>query len=367
MADWSFLGNVLEQVREHSTMVGKVWLTVLFIFRILILGTAAESSWTDEQSDFHCDTKQPGCENVCYDKAFPISHIRYWVLQIIFVSTPSLIYMGHALHTMHVEEKQNLKEENSCTNKNGEPLFQDKEYVDDKTKVLSKGGATGKLKGALLCTYVCSIVIRTIIEVAFIVGQYLIYGIFLKPMYHCQHWPCPNSVNCYLSRPTEKNVFIIFMFSVAGLSLLLNLIELHHLGWKKFKEGLSKNYHLQSSSESAQFQKDPELTFYHNKLKRSSPSGSSPAFNQRVMPHSDQCNLFSNKLASQQNCDNFATEKNNDIQNGLFLQLNHTQDCEAPNTSAVEIRRNESLCKNKHCRSKRSQSSSKAKSDDLTV
>ena len=63
---------------------------------MLVLGTAAESSWGDEQADFLCDTMQPGCENVCYDQAFPISHIRYWVLQVIFVSTPSLVYLGHA-------------------------------------------------------------------------------------------------------------------------------------------------------------------------------------------------------------------------------------------------------------------------------
>lgn len=72
MGDWSFLGEFLEEVHKHSTVVGKVWLTVLFIFRMLVLGTAAESSWGDEQSDFMCDTQQPGCENVCYDKAWCI-------------------------------------------------------------------------------------------------------------------------------------------------------------------------------------------------------------------------------------------------------------------------------------------------------
>lgn len=106
MADWSLLGNFLEEVQEHSTSIGKVWLTILFIFRILVLGTAAESSWGDEQEDFDCDTEQPGCENVCYDQAFPIAHIRYWVLQIVFVSTPSLIYMGHAMHIVRREEKE---------------------------------------------------------------------------------------------------------------------------------------------------------------------------------------------------------------------------------------------------------------------
>jgi len=62
----------------------QVWLTILFIFRILVLGTAAESSWGDEQEDFTCDTEQPGCQNVCYDRAFPIAHIRYWVRCMVY-------------------------------------------------------------------------------------------------------------------------------------------------------------------------------------------------------------------------------------------------------------------------------------------
>lgn len=32
--------------------------------------------------DFICNTQQPGCRNVCYDCAFPVSLIRYWVLQV---------------------------------------------------------------------------------------------------------------------------------------------------------------------------------------------------------------------------------------------------------------------------------------------
>ena len=76
----------------------------------IVVGTAVESAWGDEQSAFKCNTQQPGCENVCYDHAFPIAHIRYWVLQIVFVSTPSLVYMGHAMHTVRMEEKKRRKE-----------------------------------------------------------------------------------------------------------------------------------------------------------------------------------------------------------------------------------------------------------------
>jgi len=86
MGDWNFLGGILEEVHIHSTMVGKIWLTILFIFRMLVLGVAAEDVWNDEQADFICNTEQPGCRNVCYDRAFPISLIRYWVLQVRAVS-----------------------------------------------------------------------------------------------------------------------------------------------------------------------------------------------------------------------------------------------------------------------------------------
>lgn len=129
MADWSLLGNFLEEVQEHSTSIGKVWLTILFIFRILVLGTAAESSWGDEQEDFDCDTEQPGCENVCYDQAFPIAHIRYWVLQIVFVSTPSLIYMGHAMHIVRREEKKRSREERITEGKERRTKERKKEKV----------------------------------------------------------------------------------------------------------------------------------------------------------------------------------------------------------------------------------------------
>uniref|UniRef100_A0A8C3ANB0 Gap junction protein n=1 Tax=Cyclopterus lumpus TaxID=8103 RepID=A0A8C3ANB0_CYCLU len=212
MGDWSFLGRLLENAQEHSTVIGKVWLTVLFIFRILVLGAAAEEVWGDEQSDFTCNTQQPGCENVCYDEAFPISHIRFWVLQIIFVSTPTLIYLGHVLHIVH--EKRPIRDEHG--------------------KI--------RIRGALLRTYVFNIIFKTLFEVGFILGQYLLYGFQLRPLYKCARWPCPNTVDCFISRPTEKTIFIIFMLVVACVSLLLNLLEIYHLGWKKVKQGMRNEF-----------------------------------------------------------------------------------------------------------------------------
>ncbi|XP_051881893.1 gap junction protein alpha 8 paralog b isoform X2 [Pristis pectinata] len=238
MGDWSFLGNILEEVNEHSTVIGRVWLTVLFIFRILILGTAAEFVWGDEQSDFVCNTQQPGCENVCYDEAFPISHIRLWVLQIIFVSTPSLVYVGHAVHHVRMEDKRKEREEDVNREEANEeklPLAPD-EGIKESTKTNKKF----RLEGTLLRTYICHIIFKTIFEVGFVVGQYFLYGFRILPLYRCSRWPCPNIVDCFVSRPTEKTVFVIFMLAVASVSLFLNVIEISHLGWKKIRFAFRK-------------------------------------------------------------------------------------------------------------------------------
>ncbi len=100
---WHFNAQ-LGGVNKHSTILGKVWLSVLFIFRISILVIAAETVWRDEQSDFICNTQQPGCKNVCYDHFFPVSHIRFWCLQLIFVSTPALLVAMHVTYC-----KRNVK------------------------------------------------------------------------------------------------------------------------------------------------------------------------------------------------------------------------------------------------------------------
>uniref|UniRef100_A0A672IS23 Gap junction protein n=1 Tax=Salarias fasciatus TaxID=181472 RepID=A0A672IS23_SALFA len=251
MGDWSFLGRLLENAQEHSTVIGKVWLTVLFIFRILVLGAAAEEVWGDEQSDFTCNTQQPGCENVCYDEAFPISHIRFWVLQIIFVSTPTLIYLGHVLHIVRMEEKRKEKEEE---------MRKANRFQEEKELLYRNGGDAGggggkkekppirdehgkiRIRGALLRTYVFNIIFKTLFEVGFILGQYFLYGFQLRPLYKCARWPCPNTVDCFISRPTEKTIFIIFMLVVACVSLLLNLLEIYHLGWKKVKQGMTNEF-----------------------------------------------------------------------------------------------------------------------------
>ncbi|XP_006156181.1 gap junction alpha-10 protein [Tupaia chinensis] len=262
MGDWNLLGGILEEVHSHSTIVGKIWLTILFIFRMLVLGVAAEDVWDDEQSAFACNTQQPGCKNICYDDAFPISLIRFWVLQIIFVSSPSLVYMGHALYRLRAfeKERQRKKSHLRAQLENPELDLEEQQRIDRELRRLEEQKRIHKvpLKGCLLRTYVLHILIRSVLEVGFMIGQYILYGFQMHPLYKCTQPPCPNAVDCFVSRPTEKTIFMLFMHSIAAISLLLNILEIFHLGIKTITRALYEK----SSSEGIEYESGPP---FHSK------------------------------------------------------------------------------------------------------
>nr|XP_032834114.1 gap junction beta-3 protein-like [Petromyzon marinus] len=198
---WSLLNDVLKNVAKYETQVGKVWLSVLLIFRLLVLVAVADKVYSDEQKEFECNTRQPGCKTVCYDAFFPVSHIRFWAIQLVLVSTPTMLVL------MHVAARR-------FRNK-----FKGREDLD-------------KMEGGLVWTYQLSVICRVVVEVG---SAYLFWrfcsplGLILPMVAQCSVAPCPNSVDCFVSRPSEKTVFIIFMLTVSGICLFLNLIELFYI------------------------------------------------------------------------------------------------------------------------------------------
>lgn len=263
-ADWSFLEHLLEEGQEYSTGIGRVWLTVLFLFRILVLGTAAESAWDDEQADFICNTRQPGCNAVCYDRAFPISHFRYFVLQVIFVSTPTIFYFGYvAIRAGKGKKEEGAKDEGQAEegrsgSKRGEIVIkrdtdnvpkdnaEGKEKQEDSRKADKAPPEAPKLKGRLLCAYAFSILLKVLLEAGFIAGLWYLYdGFFIAAKFECKGFPCPHTVDCFVSRPTEKTIFTIYTQVIALVSMLLNLVELLHLFQLAVSHRLEKRYHTQ--------------------------------------------------------------------------------------------------------------------------
>ncbi|XP_008332660.1 gap junction gamma-2 protein [Cynoglossus semilaevis] len=269
---WSFLTRLLEEIHNHSTFVGKVWLTVLIIFRIVLTAVGGESIYSDEQTKFTCNTKQPGCDNVCYDAFAPLSHVRFWVFQIIMISTPSIMYMGYAIHkiartseeerrkhqrlrrraVLHSRWRDSHHLEDVLAHEHGdddaEPMIYEDplevqetrpEQLSNTSKNPSKhDGRRRIMQEGLMRMYVLQLMSRAIFEVAFLVGQYLLYGFRVDPLYVCNRIPCPHSVDCFISRPTEKTIFLLIMYVVSCLCLILNLCEMLHLGIGAFRDTL---------------------------------------------------------------------------------------------------------------------------------
>ncbi|XP_067867161.1 gap junction beta-2 protein-like [Heterodontus francisci] len=247
---WYFLHSLLNGVNKYSTSLGKVWLSVIFIFRILVLVVAAETVWGDEQSDFVCNTQQPGCRNVCYDRFFPISHIRLWVFQLLFVSIPSFL-IG-----MHVYQRKKGKKNIKIFNQSA-----------DLQKV--------KIDAPLLWTYLVSIFFKMLFEAVFMYLFYWVYeGYKMLRLVKCSEYPCPNIVDCFVSRPTEKTIFTVFMLVTSAVCILLNIAELCYLivrycfmQWKRrlisVAESNEKNKQLMaaiisSNNSTAKFDNDQE-------------------------------------------------------------------------------------------------------------
>ncbi|XP_038253809.1 gap junction alpha-1 protein [Dermochelys coriacea] len=332
MGDWSALGKLLDKVQAYSTAGGKVWLSVLFIFRILLLGTAVESAWGDEQSAFRCNTQQPGCENVCYDKSFPISHVRFWVLQIIFVSVPTLLYLAHVFYVMRKEEKLNKREEElkGVQNDGVNVEMHLKQIEMKKFKYGIEVHGKVKMRGGLLRTYIITILFKSIFEVAFLVIQWYVYGFSLNAIYTCERDPCPHRVDCFLSRPTEKTIFIIFMLVVSLVSLALNIIELFYVFFKGVKDRVKGKPDPYSPTGTVSPAKECGSTKYAYFNGCSSPTAplspmSPPGYKLVTGDRNNSSCRNYNKQASEQNWANYSAEQNRLGQAGSTISNSHAQ------------------------------------------
>ncbi|NXQ95618.1 CXD2 protein, partial [Sagittarius serpentarius] len=158
----------------------RILLTVVVIFRILIVAIVGETVYEDEQTMFMCNTLQPGCNQACYDKAFPISHIRYWVFQIILVCTPSLCFITYSVHQSAKQRERRYS------------------FLYPLSKTKRQEGISR--------FYVIQVVFRNALEIGFLAGQYFLYGFNVPAIFECDRYPCVKEVECYVSRPTEKTV-----------------------------------------------------------------------------------------------------------------------------------------------------------------
>uniref|UniRef100_A0A8C0BWM9 Gap junction protein n=1 Tax=Buteo japonicus TaxID=224669 RepID=A0A8C0BWM9_9AVES len=206
---------------------GKIWLMLIILLRMAVVVLAGYPLYQDEQERFVCNTLQPGCSNVCYDLFSPVSHFRFWLIQTVSILLPYAAFSIYVLHkvAMYIVRMHCLV--HGCKGNKG--LSSPKDLKElcrsavvnrldcgaDNLSVLNFSGA-----------YTVHLFFRTLLEAAFAAVQYFLFGFFVPERFSCYHSPCTSTVDCYISRPTEKSIMMIFIWGVSSLSFLLSVADL---------------------------------------------------------------------------------------------------------------------------------------------
>nr|XP_002128756.1 gap junction delta-2 protein-like [Ciona intestinalis] len=270
---WHLLEKIVEHSAAHSTLLGKWWIAFMFVFRIIVVASIGDAVYSDEQDEFVCNTRQPGCKQICYNLFAPISHIRFWAFQILGTGLPSVIFIIFATHKLavlpnkphgkdsHNEvstqtspkhttatrlRKRQLSSKHSRSSNCSKPSSsQDEAVFSDATAPpppeydgVCREKKLRRTKQLVLRAYILNVITRCIIEGGFLYLQYYLYNWTVPEFFECIRYPCPKIVECYISRPMEKTVFLYFMFAVSALCIVINIIEIHYLGWKRLKRAL---------------------------------------------------------------------------------------------------------------------------------
>lgn len=206
---------------------GKIWLTLVILLRLVIIFFAAYPLYQDEQERFVCNTMQPGCSNACYDFFAPVSLFRFWLIQTLSVLLPYVVF---GVCVMHSVARQVVKAYFS-------PYHRYKEIKalagHKVTKKSSRGarsrlscGANGMDIPYFSKAYTIQLVFRMLLEAGFVAVHYYLIGFSVPRHFPCNKFPCPGAVDCYVSRPTEKCIMMIFIGGFSSFSVLLSLVDL---------------------------------------------------------------------------------------------------------------------------------------------
>ncbi|XP_028659131.2 gap junction delta-4 protein [Erpetoichthys calabaricus] len=191
----------------------------MVLLRFLVLLLAGYPLYWDEQERFVCNTIQPGCANVCYDVFSPVSHFRLWLVQVVILSFPFALFTVYVIHKASMGASMEI-----FTSSIERSPFQ-KVHQDIFHKDLSQPGAEMTVP-SFLGAYVLQLLLRIFLEVAFGAGHYYLFGFFIPRRYICSEAPCTSTVDCYISRPTEKSIMATFMLGVSCISFLVSIVDL---------------------------------------------------------------------------------------------------------------------------------------------
>ncbi|KAG9472726.1 hypothetical protein GDO78_017438 [Eleutherodactylus coqui] len=202
------MGHFIITFNYNVTVIGKIWLTLMILLRMVMVVLAGYPLYQDEQEQFICNTLQPGCSNVCYDIFSPVSHMRYWLVQTLIVFLPYALFSVHVFHkvmTYIATSNDNCRKSNSSTY-HGTGI---------QLEIPDFSGA-----------YLVHVVLKILLELGFVIGQYFLFGILVPSRFSCTQAPCTSNVDCYISRPTEKSIMMVFIWCMEVICLILSLVDL---------------------------------------------------------------------------------------------------------------------------------------------
>ncbi|XP_033021362.1 gap junction delta-4 protein [Lacerta agilis] len=227
MECWDSVGFLIIAVSYNVTIIGKIWLTLVILLRFMVIFLAAYPLYQDEQERFVCNTLQPGCSNVCYDIFAPVSHFRFWLIQTVSVLLPYAIFGVYVLHKVcrrvvkaHSAAYRRYKEIKPSAG--GKVAKKSSKGKKSRVPYTGNEMAVPDFSRA----YAVHLLLRILTEASFGVGHYYLFGFFVPRRFSCNQSPCSSYVDCYISRPTEKSIMMLFIWGLSSVSFFLSLIDL---------------------------------------------------------------------------------------------------------------------------------------------
>lgn len=85
-----------------------------------------------------------------------------------------------------------------------------------------------------------SLIFKAGFDMGFLYILYHIYdGYDMPRLSKCSLNPCPNTVDCFIARPTEKKIFTLFMVVSSAACILMCICEMFYLVCKRFHKAYS--------------------------------------------------------------------------------------------------------------------------------
>jgi len=314
------LGKFVNGIRAYTVLSGQLWGLSTMVFRLFVVGAIGASVYGGEFKDFICDTSQPGCNNVCFNRFSPINHIRFWSFQLLFVCCPVIFFHFFAIYqTALVDKAKKLNARCAETEELMKNVDSDSEFKElrlqsillknkrdsvkskignygadgykEKTKRTLEKSTTIVITQKIKIAYIIQVLCRFILEIVFFLLTALLQSYknisgfkiddfsalfqpsktFYEPeRYNCTHTTLGNymgrgysacaqntQIICWNNRPWEKQIFMYYMVVMNFICILFTFFELIEVLYLESSKGTRKKFERSVQIQSPEYNRPP--------------------------------------------------------------------------------------------------------------